>query len=306
MAARKKSDDDLLRELTAHPDGLPVRSIKPHTLKKLSVLLLYFKPFTQIVGGGYYVDGLAGPGLCEVKDVPPPTRFVWGSPLLALKTRPGFEQCWFVEIDKGMADALDSRTSSILRRSEVRPGDVNELVPGIVSEEIPPNRPCLCFLDPEATELYWSTVSQVAQAPRRSRKPEILINFPLDTAFQRLLTTQTPMDAASVAKADRFFPGPQWHQVYQARLSDQITTQEAREQYLALYKKGLEGLGYRPNRIHSVLVKTPGQPGGKGHPLYHLVFASDHPKGSQIMEYVLKRQNWVDHMVMGRLPLIPP
>ncbi len=304
MAARKIPDKDLLDQLTAAPDGGPVRSIKPHTLKKLAVLLLYFKPFTQIVKGGYYVDGMAGPGICEVKDVPQ-TRFVWGSPLLALRTKPGFERCWFVELDEKTAQALDGRTGAIPRRNEVRHGDVNVLVPRIVGE-VPPGAPCFCFLDPEATEVHWSTVAQVANTPGRTKRPEILINFPLEMAFQRLLATGEPMDAAAVAKADRFFPGPRWREVHEARLRGLITTQEANERYLNLYKRGLEGLGYKPDRIHSLLVKTPGQPGGKGHPLYHLVFASDNPKGSQIMEYVLKRQNWVDRLVMGQPPLLPP
>ncbi|MDO8613881.1 MAG: three-Cys-motif partner protein TcmP [Dehalococcoidia bacterium] len=301
MAARKIPDEDLLDELTATPDGGPVRQIKPHTLKKLAVLLLYFKPFTQIVKGGYYVDGMAGPGICEVKDVPQ-TRFVWGSPLLALRTQPGFERCWFVELDKKNKEALETRTSAIPRRSEVQLGDVNVLVPRIVGE-VRRTAPCFCFLDPEATEVHWSTVDQVAHSPRRNKRPEILINFPLEMAFQRLLTRDRPMDAASVEKADRFFPTSEWKDVYQAYGDGVITASEANEQYLSLYKKGFEGLGYKPDRIQSLLVKTPGQLGGKGHPLYHLIFASDSDTGSRIMKYVLERQNWLDHIIMGRLPL---
>lgn len=304
MTTRRVSDEELLRELTAESDELPVRPIKPHTLKKLAVLLLYFKPFTQIVGGGYYVDGLAGPGICEVKDIPPPKRLVWGSPLLALRTQPGFERCWFVELDGKTGDALASRTRQSDPRSEVRVGDVNVWVPRIVKEEVPPSAPCFCFLDPEATEVHWSTVYQIARSPGRNKMPEILINFPLEMAFQRLLTTNTPMDAESVARADRFFPGPQWREVHEARLGRVISPEEATERYLKLYKQGLEGLGYKGERIHSLPVRTPGQPGGKGHPLYHLVFATNHPKGSQIMEYVLKRHNWVDRLVMGQLPLL--
>ncbi len=299
MAARKIPDEELLRELTAAPDDGPVRQIKPHTLKKLAVLLLYFKPFTQIVKGGYYVDGMAGPGICEVKDVPL-TRFVWGSPLLALRTQPGFERCWFVELDKKTKEALEARTGAIPRRSEVRLGDVNVLVPRIVGE-VPPGRPCFCFLDPEATEVHWSTVAQVAG---RAKRPEILINFPLEMAFQRLLTTREPMDAASEEKADRFFPTREWRAVRQARL-DRMLPEEAKEQYLSLYKKGLEGLGYKPDRIHSLQVKTPGQLGGKGQPVYHLIFASDSDIGSHIMNDVMKRHNWLDHIIMGRLPLFP-
>ena len=178
---------------------------------------------------------------------------------------------------------------------------MNVLLPRIVGE-VPPGAPCFCFLDPEATEVHWSTVAQVAG---RTKKPEVLVNFPLEMAFQRLLTRDRPMDAASVEKADRFFPSREWKDVYQAYRDDVITASEANEQYLSLYKKGFEGLGYKPDRIHSLPVKTPGGPGGRGHPLYHLVFASDNPKGSQIMEYVMKRQNWLDHRIMGRLPLFP-
>ena len=219
--------------------------------------------------------------------------------MLALRTKLGFEGCWFVELDKKNKEALETRTRAIRRHSEVRLGDVNVVVPRII-EGLPPRGPCLCFLDPEATELHWSTVAQVAG---RDKKPEILINFPLEMAFQRLLTADRSMDAASEDKADRFFPTREWREVHRARRDDRINPEEAKERYLILYKKGLEGLGYKPDRIQSLLVKTPSPPGGRGHPLYHLVFATDHPKGSEIMNDVLKRQNWVDRLVMGQLSL---
>lgn len=308
MAARRTSDEDLLRELTAQPDGLPYREIGTWSLKKLAVLLLYFKPFTKAcesVGGGYYIDGLAGPGICEVREAQPLARYAWGSPLLALRTQPGFERCLFVEADAATAEALSSRTTDNAHRREVRVGDANSLVPEIMRTNVPGWAPCLCFLDPEAAELQWSTLRQVAHTPGRSRMPELLILFTLPMGPQRMLTTRGPMDAAWEAVLDRYFPDRGWWNVYQDRLADRLSATEARTQYLAVYKGGLRKIGYPEDGIFSLQVKSAGQPGGRGHPLYHLVFASDDPKGSQIMAYVMKRQNWLDHRIMGRLPLFP-
>jgi len=305
VARRKKSDEELLRELTAQPDGLPARYIGAWTLKKLAVLLLYFEPFTRLCHGGYYIDGLAGPGMCEVKESPSPARLVWGSPLLALRTQPGFERSFFVEIDGSSAEALSARTRQSANRCEVRVGDANLLVPRIVRSDVPLGAPCFCFLDPEASEVYWSTISQVAHCPGRKRMPELLINFPLEMASQRLLTTEEPMDRASVEKLDRFFPSRNWREVYDARRSAAITPPEAKEQYLDIYKAGLLELGYDEDGVHTLPVKTPGQPGGKGRELYHLIFASDHSAGKKIMKHVLERQNWLDHLVMGQLALLP-
>ena len=308
MAARRKSDQELLRELTAEPDGLPVRAIGAWTLKKLAVLLLYFEPFTRAcgkAGGGHYIDGFAGPGMCEIREAPGPIKLVWGSPLLALRTQPPFEQCVFVEQDAVAAEALSERIHGSVNRSAVRVGDANDLVPAIVCNEVPGWAPCLCFLDPEAAELNWSTVRQVAQTPGRNRMPELLILFTLPMGPQRMLTTRGSMDPTWEAVLDRYFPDGGWRDVYRDRLADKIAASEARDQYLRIYKGGLKKLGYADDGIYSLPVRMPGQPGGRGRELYHLIFASDHPAGKRIMKYVLERQNWLDHLAMGRLPLFP-
>jgi len=306
VAARRKSDPELLHELTAKPDGLAVRAIGAWSLKKLAVLLLYFEPFTRAcgkAGGGYYIDGLAGPGMCEITEVPGPARFVWGSPLLALRTQPPFERCLFVEQDSGTAQALSARVVTAANRCEVRIGDANQLVPAIVAQEVPGWAPCLCFLDPEAAELDWSTVRRVAQTPGRNRMPELLILFTLPMGPQRMLTTRGPMDPTWEAALDRFFPHGSWRDIYRDRLADKITASEAGDQYLRIYKGGLTALGYGDDGIFSLPVRTLGQPGGRGRLLYHLVAASDHPAGKRIMKAVIERHNSLDYLAMGQLSL---
>ena len=306
MPSRRQTDDELMAQLTTERDGLPVRSIGAWTLKKLAVLLLYFEPFTRAcgrAGGGYYVDGLAGPGICEIKEVPGAARFVWGSPLLALRTKPTFERCVFVEQDSAAARALSARIRAAANRCEVRNGDVNRLVPAIVAQEVPGWAPCLCFLDPEALELHWSTVRQVAQTPGRNRKPELLILFTLPMGPQRMLATRGPIDPASESALDRYFPDRAWRDVYQDQLAGNIAAPEARTQYLDIYKNGLRMLGYGDDGIFSLPVKTLGQPGGRGRMLYHLVAASDHPAGKRIMKHVMERHNSLDYLAMGQLSL---
>jgi len=205
-----------------------------------------------------------------------------------------------------MAEALSSRTAGNAHRREVRVGDANLLVPGIMRNDVPGWAPCLCFLDPEAAELKWSTVRQVAHTPGRTRMPELLILFTLPMGPQRMLTTRGPMDATWEAVLDSYFPDRDWWGVYQDRLVDKLSASEARVQYLAAYKRGLRKIGYPEDGIFSLQVKSAGQPGGRGRELYHLIFASEHPAGKRIMKYVLDRQNWLERLATGQLSLPEP
>ena len=87
---KPKTYKQILAELQAGDDGLPMRAIGPWTLQKLAILLLYLPAFASAckkARGGTYVDGMAGAGIDRLKDAPEP-YFVWGSPLLALRARP--------------------------------------------------------------------------------------------------------------------------------------------------------------------------------------------------------------------------
>ncbi len=309
MATRRKTDQELLGQLTAESDGRPVRRIGPWSLKKLAVLLLYFDGFTRAcakAGGGFYIDGFAGPGMCSVRNAPPGTALVWGSPLLALQTQPRFERCIFVEHNRATASVLSERTLASAGRREVHNGDANDLVPRILAEDVPGWAPCLCFLDPEALQLQWSTVRAIALTPGRNTLPELLILFPWSMGAQRLLRTKGDMDPTWETKLDGFFPGSEWREVYRDRLASVIEASEANARYLRIYVGGLRTLGYEPDGIFSLAVRTPSLPGGKGRELYHLVFASNHPAGKKIMQYVLQRQNWLERLVMGQGALFAP
>jgi three-Cys-motif partner protein len=186
---KRKSSQQILGELEGQSDDLPMRSIGIWTLEKLAILLLYFQGFTNAstrAGGGVYIDGLAGPGLCAVRGAQAPLKIVWGSPLIALRTNPRFNRCVFIELDHGKASALVERTKDYRARCSVKQGSVNVELTQILRTEVPGRAPCFCLLDPEGTELWWSTVEAVARTTGRDRKPELLILFP-SASLMRLL-----------------------------------------------------------------------------------------------------------------------
>ncbi len=139
--ARRITDTQLEADLWADPDGLAVRRIGIWSLEKLAVVRLYTEGFTgacKEARESYYVDGFSGPGLSRVR-VPMASGdlHVWGSPLIALRTRPQFTRCVLLELDIQSCDALRSRTAPYSDRAAIIRGDVNrDLVPA-VREHVP-------------------------------------------------------------------------------------------------------------------------------------------------------------------------
>ena len=302
--ARKTPDEELLANLEAPDDGGFTRPIGTWTLEKLAVLHLYISAFASAcrrASGGYYVDGLAGPGLARVRGAKQPPEFVWGSPLIALESRPQLQRCVFLEKNRRAVEALRKRVEPYGRRASVRRGDVNvDLVP-LIRRSVPGGAPCFCLLDPEGTELHWRTISEIAALPGRKRKPELLILFPLEMGILRLLTTRAQLEASARSKLNRTFGTQQWESIYNARLGGQLSTPAATDAYLELYKSQVEKLGYA--FVDEMRISAPTKPGGSRRALYHLVFATDHRKGHEIMRSVFERGYALDFPVTQQLPM---
>lgn len=299
---KRKSSQEILSELEATADGLTVRRIGIWTLEKLAILLLYFQGFTNAsakASGGFYVDGLAGPGLCEVRGAQAQPKFVWGSPLIALRSRPRFQRCLFVELDKQNMDALTERTQNYSGRRSVIHGDVNVRLPQVLLDEVPRPAPCFCLLDPEGTELSWNTVESAAGIPKRTRKPELLVLFP-SASLLRLLPRKGEVNPDHAAILDRMMPGPGWRNVYEQRLDGTIAPDEAKERYVELYRQGVEDLGYK---AYSRPIAAPSKPGGKRRERYQLIFATEHEAGEKIMLDVFRRPYVLDFPVSSQPPL---
>ena len=304
MASRRKTSQQILAELEAEDDGLFTRPIGTWSLEKLATLLLYFGAFSNAcrsAGGGYYVDGLSGPGVCRIKGARQPPYRVWGSPLLALRTRPEFLRCVLLDKNARTVEVLRARVAGYGDRARVYEGDVNLELARLIQEQVPPRAPCFCLLDPQCTELSWAAVSSVALTPGRTRKPELLILFPLKMGLLRLLTTKRPISPERRERLDSTFPSREWWTIYVDRLEGKISPARGRSRYLDLYCGGIKALGYR--WVRSKPIKAPLGPGMQRKEMYHLVFATDHPAGDKIMQDVFQRPYALDFPVSGQPPL---
>ena len=287
--AKRKTSKEILSELAAEDDGLPTRSIGVWTLQKLAILQLYLPAFSRACQprGGCYVDGMAGPGIGRVKEAAPDAFYAWGSPLVALRTKPPLDRVVLMDDGQRNVDALRKRSTEYSSKTVVRKGDVNTDLVDLVRTEIGPAAPCFCFLDPEGPELRWETVEGLAHLPRSKRKLELMILFPLDMALLRLLPTDKPMREEDQEVVSLMFGNSAWWDVYQARLAGEIEPSAARNQYLELYRKDLKALGYQ-EVISRRVTAWRGQ-GNVPQELYHLFFATDHPVGKTIMRDVFDR-----------------
>lgn len=287
----RKPSEEILSELQAADDGLATRSIGSWTLQKLAILHLYLPKFADACrsarGGGCYVDGMAGPGIDRVKDAQPHPYFVWGSPLLALQTRPPIQRCVFMDLSKRNVKALEERTESFGGRTLVKRGDVNKDLVPLVRAEIPRGAPCFCFLDPEGPELKWGTVKGLARLPRQNRKIELMILFPLDMALLRLMPVTKSISEKDKDAVSEMFATQDWWDIYQARLSGEIEPAMARAGYLELYRKDLKALGYAHVISRPVVLRRGA--GMRHQDVYHLFFASDHDAGERIMRHIFQR-----------------
>lgn len=271
------------------PDGLLVRGAGQWTLDKLEIIRHYLFHFGKAchskADNFYFVDGFSGPGVNIIKDT---GEFVWGSPMLALKSEPyRFTKAVLLEYGKKNAAALKKRTELFGDRAVVLQGDTNvELVPAM-ERELAPYNPCLCLLDPEGGELAWETVKAVSQfgtAQRKGRRPELLILF-ADRGLVRMLFQKKRVETWAFTGFTRVFGCDDWIDIYNDRINDSITSAEYIDSFLQLYMDRLKNvLGYS-----SVFPRLIRRDGFTGQPMYSLVFATDHPAGEKIMDSIFRK-----------------
>lgn len=243
------------------------------TAHKLDILELYLKQYRRVAGGGTYVDGFAGTGQILVDGKPRP-----GSAMLAAQSG-AFKALLLYEkprnaarLKKRLGENLKPRVAS---RCTVRPGDCNaeiagDLDAGVVAQE----RPCFAFLDPNGTELAWSTLVKLATwktdiAPPERCKVELWILLNTHQVLARLMPKKKP---PSVDVMDRWFgERDAWWDLYQDRSPLPLFAQR--------YADRLQGLGYGaavPRLISDPKTKRP---------VYYMVHASDHPAAHSFMSW---------------------
>lgn len=281
MARRgRRPPQEFIADITVADDEIrPVREAHEWSRDKLGILASYFGAYARActrAHGTFVVDGMAGPGLYHIIET---GEWLLGSTQIALRAEPAFTRVLAMDLDPEKVAAMKRRVESYGDRAAVEQGDVNrDLVPAM-ARHISQRAPTFVLLDPEGAELEWQTVRDVAGFRQGPLKAEILVLFATE-GVNRMLPVEADIELHNEMRLNGLFPPDSgWRAVWEARRSEEITPAQARLRYVEGYTKGFEALGYRFSRTRPI-------ERSRGGVVYHLVFATDHPAGENIMAHV--------------------
>lgn len=288
--------------------GAPGDAVGPWAKEKLAALEAYLDFYTKVLKnqkwcrGTIYVDAFAGPGLSPIRATDKSTKssgllsadlledadaveYLKGSPRRALDIPNPFSRYIFIDQDDKRVAELRSLQAEYgkVRSITVQKGDANELLLRLVQGDTDWNAyRAVVFLDPYGMQLRWDVLEKLSQ----TRAIEVIVNFPLGMAIQRLFTRSGEIPLSWQAALDKYFGSGAWRDLVYEDKPDLFGLTKRKipgsaERVLAWYRDRLRALfGYVSEA--RLITNT------KGHPLYYLVWAGPHKKGLQGADYILK------------------
>lgn len=292
--------------------GIADGTVGPWAREKLGALGEYLNFYTTALKnqawlkGTTYVDAFAGSGTAKlrrrleeaphvslfedteaVRADPEFDEFIRGSPRVALDLPNRFSRYVFIERDPGRASELeqlrqeygDSYNIEVVRGEAA--GALDALLDGNLGTQS--SHRGIMFLDPFGMQVSWETIKRLAQTGRI----EVVINFPLGMAIQRVLPRSGIVPPEWSASLDRFFGSHDWHsQVYREStdlFNESIEKRkDAGSRLLEWYRGRLkDAFGHvSPAKL---IRNTRG-----GH-LYYLIWAGPHRLGLKGAHYILSK-----------------
>jgi len=281
-------------------------TVGPWARQKLDGLEAYLHAYTIALKKQsfelVYVDAFAGAGRSRIRDawagaddedlqllddefVRSEEQFIEGSPHRALALENPFTQYHFFDADAGRAALLeDLRAEYPARKISVQVGDANELIQKLVPRIAGRNTRGVAFLDPYGPHLDWQTVAALGSTKRF----EVIINFPLGMAINRLITRSGDIPEGWRAGLNGCFGGADWESLVYAERTDLFgdTTRhkvdDAAKRLLDHYVgrlKTLFGHAAKPSVVRNT----------RGVPIYYMLWAGPHPLGHKIADYILAK-----------------
>jgi len=203
-----------------------------------------------------------------------------GSARIALSIDdPSFTRLRFLEVEP-YATRLRSALDQEFPRRDFRvvAGDCNTTIHATLQDLAQLNwAPTFAFVDPNGPDTHWSTIEALAAFKRKDRpKTEIWLLFAAGM-FMRNLRTDGSVRPEDADQLTKMFGTDQWRAIYAARVSGDLTPADARDEYVNLMRSRLEQvLGYKWTHPLEVFNEH-------GSSIYHMIFATDHPVGTEIM-----------------------
>ena len=278
-------------------------TVGPWAAQKLDALEAYLryystvlkkKPFTRI-----YIDAFAGspvsrvresnvplepsPFLDEVEDSEAHEQFIFGSPVRALNVENGFHHYYFFDLDESRADRLRDLCSGT-ERVTVNVGDCNPMIRELATTLHRRNVRGVAFLDPYGAHLEWKTVEALAATGTM----EVIINFPVAMAINRLITRSGSVPEKWSDQLTRCFGTEEWrniaYAVDQNLFGQDVVTKQGgvANRLLDLYMRRLREI--YPYVATPRLIRNT-----RNTPLYYLIWAGSNRLGLKGANYILKQ-----------------
>lgn len=281
-------------------------TVGPWARQKLDGLQAYLHGYTTALKNQnfelIYIDAFAGAGKSRIRDawaglddddlllfddefIEAEDQFIEGSPLRALNLENPFARHYFFDADAGRAKLLsDLKADHQNVRIDVEVGDGNKLIQHLSHSLQSRNIRGVAFLDPYGPHLHWKTIEALA----RTENFEVIINFPLGMAINRLITRSGEIPDSWRADLNNCFGGEEWEPlVYADQMTlfgdlDRRKVDDAAARLLSHYTDGLQSL-FGHVGVPSVVRNT------RGSPIYYMLWAGPHPLGLKIANHILKQ-----------------
>lgn len=262
-------------------DGLPMDEVGAWCEDKYKLVGLYIKLFATGMKFKWkqrvYIDLYSGAGIGKIRGT---TRFVMGSPLMALSATDPFDLYIFCEVDDDKRHALKERAERIApkRRVEYVSGDCNAaadailgLIPSASSDK---KVLSLCFVDPYDIGFKFSTLKKLST---RFVDFLVLLAVYMD-ANRAALHYMKPNNK----KVDEFLDLPTWRETWSRERENPTKFPE----FLARqYAKQMTGLGYIDQPLYNMRIIRNEE---KNSPLYRLALFSRSHTAYDFWDKVLK------------------
>ena len=249
-----------------------------------------------------YVDAFAGAGQARLRRAAPSgmedllaaleaepldadaEQYIRGSPRVALDIPNRFSRYVFIERNAGRAAELEQLREEYGEACsiDVRQGTAQDEIEALLKGDLGrPGHLGVVFLDPFGMQVPWETVRSIAATGR----VEIIINFALGMAIQRVLARSAQLGPGWQEALDRLFGTPDWYdQVYERRTDLLGTSTRKRDdagvRLLAWYRARLKA-AFGHVSPAKLIRNTRG-----GH-LYYLIWAGPHRLGLRGADHVL-------------------
>lgn len=276
--------------------------VGPWAMAKLDALEAYLKfygtalskqSFTRV-----YIDAFAGACIAKVRgsgaaepspffdeadDTEAQEEFILGSPVRALNVPNGFHRYYFFDLDETRAETLRAVTEE-QNGVTVQVGDCNPLIRNLAPSLKARNIRGVAFLDPYGAHLEWSTLEALAATGTM----EVVINFPLAMAINRLITRSGDVPERWADQLTACFGTDKWRTIAYSREADlfgnEVTTKygDVASRLLELYLGRLKTLFPFVAKPH--LIRNT-----RNAPLYYLIWAGPNKLGLKGAEYILRQ-----------------